>query len=93
MLISTIAALSTFYPEANPALRGNDIFKNPRVRNKQIFRIIGKLPTLAAAVRFPVLFGLRSYLIGISPPNRQALQPAEFKPWLHRELLVHDGFA
>ena len=51
MLISTIAALSTFYPEANPALRGNDIFKNPRIRNKQIFRIIGKLPTIAAAVR------------------------------------------
>jgi citrate synthase len=48
MLISTMAALGTFYPEANPALRGSDIFKNERVRNKQIYRIIGKLPTIAA---------------------------------------------
>jgi len=48
MLISTVAALGTFYPEANPALRGSDIFKNERVRNKQIFRIVGKLPTIAA---------------------------------------------
>ncbi len=35
-------------------LQGNDIFKNPRVRNKQIFRIIGKLPTIAAAVSIGV---------------------------------------
>jgi len=48
MLISSIAALGTFYPEANPALRGSDIFKNERFRNKQIYRIIGKLPTIAA---------------------------------------------
>eukprot|EP01132_Coremiostelium_polycephalum_P009696 gene9696-11904_t len=48
MLISTIAALGTFYPEANPALVGQDIFKSESVRNKQIFRIIGKLPTIAA---------------------------------------------
>lgn len=48
MLISSMAALGTFYPEANPALRGSDIFKNERIRNKQIYRIIGKLPTIAA---------------------------------------------
>eukprot|EP01133_Synstelium_polycarpum_P017373 gene17373-20727_t len=48
MLISTVAALGTFYPEANPALAGQDIFKSENVRNKQIFRIIGKLPTIAA---------------------------------------------
>jgi citrate synthase len=48
MLISTVAAMGTFYPEANPALNGSDIFKNERIRNKQIFRIIGKLPTIAA---------------------------------------------
>jgi citrate synthase len=48
MLISSVAALGTFYPEANPALNGSDIFKNERIRNKQIFRIIGKLPTIAA---------------------------------------------
>ena len=41
MLISAIAALSTFYPEAR------DIF-NAESREKQTWRLIGKLPTLAA---------------------------------------------
>jgi citrate synthase len=41
MLISTVAALSTFYPEAR------DIF-NADSRRKQTYRLIGKMPTLAA---------------------------------------------
>src|SRR6202046_1017729 len=41
MLISTIAALSTFYPDAK------DIF-NPESRLKQTYRLIGKMPTVAA---------------------------------------------
>jgi citrate synthase len=41
MLISTVAALSTFYPDAK------DIF-NPESRRKQTYRLIGKMPTLAA---------------------------------------------
>jgi citrate synthase len=41
MLISTIAALSTFYPDAK------DIF-NEESRRKQTWRLIGKMPTLAA---------------------------------------------
>src|SRR5712692_6588187 len=40
MLISTVAALSTFYVEAK------DIF-NPESRRKQTYRLIGKMPTLA----------------------------------------------
>lgn len=49
MFISGIAAMSTFHPEANPALAGNDIYtKNKKIRNKQILRIMGKVPTLAA---------------------------------------------
>lgn len=28
MLISTIAAISTFHPEANPALAGQGVYKN-----------------------------------------------------------------
>ena len=43
MLISTVAALSTFYPEAK------DI-DDPPTRKKQIFRLIAKIPTLAAFV-------------------------------------------
>jgi len=41
MMISTIAALSTFYPDAK------DIF-NEELRRKQTYRMIGKMPTLAA---------------------------------------------
>ncbi|MEE9252439.1 MAG: citrate synthase [Thermodesulfobacteriota bacterium] len=41
MLISTVAALSTFYPEAK------DIFDG-KSREMQIYRLIAKMPTLAA---------------------------------------------
>src|SRR6202140_2282990 len=41
MLISTIAALSTFYPDAR------DIF-SAESRRKQTYRLIGKMPTIAA---------------------------------------------
>jgi citrate synthase len=41
MVISTIAALSTFYHDAK------DIF-NPESRRKQMYRLIGKMPTIAA---------------------------------------------
>jgi citrate synthase len=42
ILVSAVAALSTFYPEAT------DIF-DPATRYKQIIRLIAKMPTLAAA--------------------------------------------
>lgn len=41
MFISTVAALSTFYPEAS------NIF-DAEIRQKQILRLIGKVPTIAA---------------------------------------------
>jgi citrate synthase len=41
ILMSTVAALSTFYPDAR------DI-SDPKVRRKQAIRLIGKMPTLAA---------------------------------------------
>jgi citrate synthase len=41
MLISTVAALSTFYPEARDA-------SDPGTRRLQIIRLIAKMPTLAA---------------------------------------------
>ena len=43
MLVSAVAALSTFYPEAK------DIF-DPETRDKQIIRLIAKMPTLAAGM-------------------------------------------
>ena len=48
ILVSAVAALSTFYPEAK------DIF-DPATRDKQVIRLIAKMPTLAAAAhRFSV---------------------------------------
>jgi citrate synthase len=41
MLVSTVAALSTVYPEARHVL-------NPDVRKLQVMRLIGKMPTIAA---------------------------------------------
>jgi citrate synthase len=41
MFISTVAALSTVYPDARNVL-------DPEVRRLQIFRLIGKVPTIAA---------------------------------------------
>lgn len=48
MLVSTLAAVSTLHPEANPALAGSEVYKDPKMRNKQIHRILGNVPTLAA---------------------------------------------
>jgi len=41
ILMSTVAALSTFYPDARN-------IADPKVRRKQVVRLIGKMPTLAA---------------------------------------------
>ncbi|ORZ33874.1 citrate synthase-like protein [Catenaria anguillulae PL171] len=49
MFIAAMSALSTFDPSGNPALAGNDIYiKDKALRNKQIFRILGKVTTIAA---------------------------------------------
>ena len=41
ILLSTVAALSTFYPDSRNVA-------DPKVRRKQVVRLIGKMPTLAA---------------------------------------------
>ncbi|KAI9366849.1 citrate synthase-like protein [Zopfochytrium polystomum] len=67
ILIATTASLSTFHPDANPALRGDGLYMKPKVapgketpddlakihaaqeiRSKAYYRILGKLPTIAA---------------------------------------------
>jgi len=48
MLMTSVAAMSTFHPEANPALAGQDVYNNKALRNKQIHRMLGTMPTLAA---------------------------------------------
>ncbi|XP_028791800.1 citrate synthase, glyoxysomal-like [Neltuma alba] len=49
VLVSAISALSVFHPDANPALRGLDVYQSKQVRDKQIARILGKITTIAAA--------------------------------------------
>jgi citrate synthase len=41
ILLSTVAALSTFYPDSRNV-------SDPKVRRRQVVRLIGKMPTLAA---------------------------------------------
>lgn len=48
MLSSTFAAIGTKQPNANPALAGSDVYNDLDLRNKQIHRILGMMPTVAA---------------------------------------------
>jgi citrate synthase len=55
MLIATISSLSTFTPDANPAIQAQDMYMASNTlhltnRNKFIFRALGKVPTIAANV-------------------------------------------
>jgi citrate synthase len=43
-----LTALSTCHPEQNPALAGNNIYRTRELQDKQIVRLVGKIPTLAA---------------------------------------------
>jgi len=48
MLATMFAAMGTQHPEANPALQGQGIYEDISLRNKQIHRILGSIPTMAA---------------------------------------------
>jgi len=50
VLVSSLFALSTVNPETNPALQGEFIFNNIKMRNKQIYKILGSLPTMVARI-------------------------------------------
>jgi len=41
IMISTLSALSTLRPQSNPALAGEDIYKDLKIRNREIYRLIG----------------------------------------------------
>lgn len=49
VLVGAICALSSCHGDANPALQGQDLYDSKAIRDKQIVRIIGKVPTIAAA--------------------------------------------
>lgn len=49
LFISVMAGMSTFHPEANPSLTYAEIYsRDEKVRNQQIYRILGKAATVAA---------------------------------------------
>jgi len=49
IMISTMASLSTFYPDANPSLQGADLYANSdSTCEKQMHRILAKVTTIAA---------------------------------------------
>lgn len=48
MMVASISAMGTLHPEANPALAGQDVYNDLNIRNKNIHRILGKVPTIAA---------------------------------------------
>ena len=49
MMSTCMAAMSSFYPEANPAYVGANIYKSRQERNKHIYRVLGCAPAIAAA--------------------------------------------
>lgn len=49
MMSTLIAAMSSFYPESNPAYVGANIYNDKQERNKHIYRVLGQAPTIAAA--------------------------------------------
>jgi len=49
MMSTCMAAMSSFYPEANPAYVGANIYKTRTERNKHIYRVLGCAPAIAAA--------------------------------------------
>jgi len=48
MLATTVCAMGTIQSDANPALRGQDVYDDKNLRNKQLHRLIGSMPTMAA---------------------------------------------
>ena len=48
IMCSSLAALSTFYPENNPSVKGENLYEDRNVRLQCIFKILGKVPTIAA---------------------------------------------
>jgi len=50
MLVSMLAGISTSYADQNPALQGGaGVYKDEQLVNKQIYRLLGKMPTIASA--------------------------------------------
>jgi citrate synthase len=47
-VLTALCALSTCHPEQNPALAGEGVYSDVSVQDKQIARLVGKMPAIAA---------------------------------------------
>lgn len=47
-MLVAVNALSTLHPEQNPALAGQNVYNDKEIQDKQIVRLIGKIPAIAA---------------------------------------------
>lgn len=65
MMSTLMAAMSSFYPEANPAYVGANIYKTRKERNKHIYRVLGCAPAIAAACY------RHAHGLPINPPNEE----------------------
>ena len=49
IVVSTVSAMSTFQPDQNPTIHVDKaVYRNVLVQNKQIHRLLGRIPTIAA---------------------------------------------
>eukprot|EP00199_Chlamydomonas_sp_CCMP681_P000765 CAMPEP_0119106864 /NCGR_PEP_ID=MMETSP1180-20130426/6568_1 /TAXON_ID=3052 ORGANISM="Chlamydomonas cf sp, Strain CCMP681" /NCGR_SAMPLE_ID=MMETSP1180 /ASSEMBLY_ACC=CAM_ASM_000741 /LENGTH=503 /DNA_ID=CAMNT_0007092261 /DNA_START=121 /DNA_END=1632 /DNA_ORIENTATION=+ len=65
VLLVGLCALGATHPEANPALAGQAVYKTREMQDKQIVRLLAKVPTLAA-LAYHKLSGRRP-----TPPNQR----------------------
>jgi len=72
MLATAVCAMGTLQSEANPALAGQDVYNDKNLRNKQLHRLIGGMPTLAAFA-----FRHRMGKPYVHPPSHLKLSYAE----------------
>ena len=50
MLTTLMSVFSGFYPEANPAFVGPNVYKTQKERDTHILRILGCVPAVAASI-------------------------------------------
>lgn len=50
MFSTLLSALSSYYPEQNPALMGGEVYRDKEIRYAQIYKLIGCAPAIVAAI-------------------------------------------
>lgn len=73
MLISALSAYGTLHSEANPALAGTSVYDSQDMRNKQLHRMLGMMPTLAA-----ICYRHRVGRAYVDPCTKDVFEPADY---------------